>query len=112
MAPNPDNAMMFQEWLSRQLGTSDDRKSLADHLGVDVSTVSRWLGGKTAPELFRAPDVAAYFSANPQFVFDLIARSQGSKRTSTQELAARLEAVEIRLDALSQLIEDRLRDAG
>ena len=75
-----------------------NRSELAEHLGVSVPVVNRWLNGFSSPDVYQFQSIANYFGMPYEWFLD-----GGDGFPSAEALAARLGLSEETVEALREL---------
>lgn len=88
----------FDQRLQNLLTVSGvSRKELAQHLGVTVPVVNRWLNGTSAPDVYQFREIARLFGMSYEWFLD-----SGDDSPSVEELADMLGLGE---DTVANLLE-------
>ena len=94
-----EQARKFDSRLKNLLAVSGmDRSELAEHLGVSVPVVNRWLNGSSAPDVYQFQSIANYFGMPYEWFLEV-----GDGFPSAEKLAARLGLSEETVEALREL---------
>lgn len=81
-----EQARKFDSRLKNLLAVSGmDRSELAEHLGVSVPVVNRWLNGSSAPDVYQFQSIANYFGMPYEWFLEV-----GDGFPGAEELAVRL----------------------
>ena len=89
----------FDQRLQNLLTVSGvSRKELAQHLGVTVPVVSRWLNGTSAPDVYQFREIARLFGMSYEWFLD-----SGDDSPSVEELADMLGLSEDTVEGLLSL---------
>ena len=95
------NTNNFDKRLQNLLTVSGvSRKELAQHLGVTVPVVSRWVNGASAPDVYQFREIALFFGMPYEWFLD-----GGDDSPSVEELAALLGLSEDTVEGLLSLAE-------
>jgi len=89
----------FDTRLKKLLAVSGvNRNELAEHLGVSVPVVNRWLNGSSAPDVYQFQSIANYFGMPYEWFLEV-----GDGFPSAEELAVRLGLSPETVEALREL---------
>ncbi len=84
----------FSQILAELMNKFDiNDQKLADDLGVDRSTVSRWRKGERSPKLDALPKIANYFSVSPRDFVEDIPYTKSGQQSVQKELHKRVEGL-------------------
>ena len=78
-------------------------RALANKIGVDIATVSRWANGQSWPESDRIDELAGEFGWGPRVVAS--AKAEAAKHAKPTRNSERIEAFDERLTAIESRLE-------